>query len=420
VVKRIKPHVLQNARFRQFFDAEVSSMTRFKHPYAVRLYEASLDDPLGPCLVLEYISGVTLEDVLATFKRLPVEHAVRLLCQLCHALLAAHKAGIMHRDLKPANLMVLNFGTKDETLKVMDFGFAGFTAKPFIQLATLTGKGEMFACGTPAYVSPEMIRGDSVDSRADLYSVGVIFYEMLTGRLPFDYPDLNDLLAAHAGVAPPKFARVGVTDVPPGVEMAAQVALSKFPNERQQTARELAEMACRGAGVNYWEDTTPPGYSVNDTMTSDVVECELADIVKSVGPEDQYSLFDQFEAMLPERLAAAKLRGFLDEVGGVPVASEPGLIRVRIDLPAGYTEPGPQPTNRSGLMSWFSTMRRPTVQKGREPIEMDLRMNKIDANRVSVIVSFRPLREFLPDNRKVWQERCEGLYSTLRKFVMAA
>ncbi|MGL6096265.1 MAG: serine/threonine-protein kinase, partial [Fimbriiglobus sp.] len=211
VVKRIKPHVLQGARFRQFFDAEVSSMTRFKHPYAVRLFDASLDDPLGPCLVLEYINGVTLESVLDTFKRLPVEHAVRLLCQLCHALLAAHKAGIMHRDLKPANLMVQNFGTKDETLKVMDFGFAGFTAKPFIQLASLTGQGEMFACGTPAYVSPEMIRGDSVDSRADLYSVGVIFFEMLTGRLPFDFPDLQELLDAHASAPAPKFAKIGIT-----------------------------------------------------------------------------------------------------------------------------------------------------------------------------------------------------------------
>ncbi|MGL6096139.1 MAG: hypothetical protein ACRC7O_10135, partial [Fimbriiglobus sp.] len=186
------------------------------------------------------------------------------------------------------------------------------------------------------------------------------------------------------------------------------------------SARELAEMACRGAGIDLWEATTPPGYSVNDTMQSDVVECEIAEAIKAVGPEDQYVLSDQFEAMLPERLAAAKLRGFLEDVKGVPVASEPGLIRVRIDLPAGYVEPGPQPTNRSGLMTWISTIRRPSVPKGREPIQMDLRMSKIDANRVSVVVAFRPLREFLPENRKVWSERCEALYGTLRKYVMAA
>src|SRR5581483_850795 len=143
-----------------------------------------LTDPLGPCLVMEYVPGLTLESLLARNRVLEPVRAGRLLGYFCHALQAAHDAGIIHRDLKPANLMVQNPGTPAESLKVMDFGFAGFAAKPHIQLAELTGRGPISALGTPAYVSPEMIRGDRVDGRSDLYSVGVILYELLTGRLP--------------------------------------------------------------------------------------------------------------------------------------------------------------------------------------------------------------------------------------------
>lgn len=417
VVKRIKPHVTTNPRFRQFFDNEVRSMIHFNHPYAVRLLDASLDDPLGPCLVLEYIPGVTLEDVLRTFRKLPLPHAARLIAQLCHALMAAHKIGIVHRDLKPANLMVQHFSTPDETLKVMDFGFAGFISMPHISLSALTGKGQHFACGTPAYVSPEMIRGDSVDGRADLYAVGIIAYELISGRLPFEQLSQEKLLDAHVNKPPPKFASIGVTDVPAGVELAIQVALSKFPNERHPSVREFAEQFCKELGSEIWDETVPQGFSMDDSAPVDLVECELADS-KPAGPEDKFTLFDQFEAMLPEKLAAAKLRGFINDVGAVPIASEPGLIRFRIDLPPGHVDAPERPT-RSGIMNWISSIRKPNPQKGREPIEIDLRMQKIDANKVAVLVSFRPLREFLPDDEELWTERCDNLYTILRRYLMA-
>src|SRR4051812_27602496 len=139
VVKRIHDHVVAHPKFRQLFEAEVRSMANFDHPYAVGLVEASLDDPIGPCLVMEYVPGVTLEVLLRQAKRIDPERAGFLLGYFCHALQAAHTAGIVHRDLKPANVMVVNPGTPQESLKVMDFGFAGFTAKPHIQLAELTG-----------------------------------------------------------------------------------------------------------------------------------------------------------------------------------------------------------------------------------------------------------------------------------------
>ncbi len=418
VVKRIKPHVLQNPRFRQFFDNEVRSMARFSHPYAVKLLDASLDDPLGPCLVLEYIPGVTLEQVITKFHRLPVDRVALITGKLCHALQAAHKAGIVHRDLKPANIMIMDIGTPHESLKVMDFGFAGFTAKPHIQLAELTGQGQIFACGTPAYVSPEMVRGDSVDGRADLYGVGVMVYEMLTGRLPFEQEQQDELLAAHVREQPPKFHKIGVTHVLPQVEAVAQIALSKYANERQQTAKDLCDMFGRAIGVDLWAETAPAGFAAAPVEDNEIVECAVADPAAGAElPEDRFVLFDQFEAMLPEKLAAIKLRGFIEDVGGVAVASEPGLIRVRVDLPAGYKDSS---SSSSAIMSWISAVRRPSVSRGREPIEIDLRMEKIDANRVSVIVSFRPLKEYLPTDPKVWGERCEGFYTVLRRYVMAS
>ncbi len=419
VVKRIKDHVLATPRFRQFFDNEVRTMTRFVHPYSVRLFDASLDDPLGPCLVLDFIPGVTLESVLTKYRRLPAERVARLIGPLCHALDAAHKAGIVHRDLKPANLMVLNVDTPQETVRVMDFGFAGFSTKPHIQLAELTGTGPLFACGTPAYVSPEMIRGDSVDARGDLYSLGVMMYEMLTGRLPFECKAQEDLLAAHIQDSPPRFHRIGAGDISAVVEGVVQIALLKYPNERHQSARELANQLSRGVGFDVWAESAPLNYTP-PAEDDDIVQCTLADESQADAlPTDRFVLSDRFQALLPERLAAAKLRGFIEDVGGVAVSSEPGLIRVRLELPSGWKDRPPAKNSKSGLMTWISSLRMPSVASGKEPIELDLMMQKIDSNHVEVLVAFRPLACYLPDDLPTWFARCEAYYGILRKYLMA-
>jgi serine/threonine protein kinase len=420
VVKRVKRHLLENPRFRQFFDGEVQSMRRFQHPYVVQLLDATLDDPIGPCMVLEYIHGVTLEAILQRYPRWYPERLARLFGQLCHALQAAHDAGIVHRDLKPANLMVAGFNTPQETLKVMDFGFAGFTERPHIQIAELTGCGPIFACGTPAYVSPEMVRADSVDGRADLYAAGVMLYEMLAGRLPFEYEKVEDILAAHVKTAPPRFGKIGVADVSAQVEGVVQMALAKYPNERHQSARELAEHYGRAIGVRVWEETAPAGWVPNPHSPSrtvdTVVECTLVEAPKGPPAEDPYTLSDTFDAMLPPRMAAAKLKGFVDDVGGAVLESEPGLIRMQVALPKGYQ----QPQSRSALLGWISAIRQPSVRRGEEPIEVAMWMRNLDPNRVEVKVAFQPLREYLPSDPTAWRERCEQLYNVLRMYLMAS
>jgi serine/threonine protein kinase len=419
VVKRVHDHVVDHPKFCQLFEAEVRSMANFHHPYAVRLMEASLDDPIGPCLVLEYVPGMTLEALLARHRRLFADRVGRLLAIFCHALQAAHDAGIVHRDLKPSNLMVTGADTSRESGKVMDFGFAGFAAKPHIQLAELTGHGPIFAIGTPGYVSPEMIRGDRVDSRSDIYSLGVILYEMLTGRLPFEYDRQDKLLAAHVREAPPGFRKIGCGHVGPAVEAVVQLALSKFPNERQQSVRELAHQFGRALGTDVWQETTPVNWTPAPPRPLHHTPAPVATPAPAAAPTDPFRVKHEFSAMMPERLAAAKLRGFVEDIGAEVLASEPGLIRLRVGLPAGYQE---RPaTGGSSIMNWINAMRRPTVQPGKEPIAVELHLERPDPvqPRLNVVVAFGPVKEYPPKDRPLWHARCDKLFTILRQYLGA-
>jgi len=412
VVKRIHAHVVENPRFRQLFEAEVRSMANFKHPYAVQFLEANIDDPLGPCIVMEYVPGITLEELLRRHRTLDVERAGRLFGFLGHALQAAHQAGIIHRDLKPANLMVTNVGTVHESLKVMDFGFAGFAAKPHIQLAELTGHGPIFAMGTPGYVSPEMIRGDTVDARSDLYSAGIILYELLAGRLPFEYDDQERLLSAHVKEPPPRLSKVGAGHVPPGVEGTIQLLLSKYPNERQQSAFEAVAMYSKALRDDLWQRAAPVDWEPELPTAEDYTPQARPAPDLSLDP---YRITHEFEAFMPERLAAAKLKGFVDDVGGQVLASEPGLIRLRVGVPAGYKEPTPG----SGIFGWLRTRANPSVPRGQEPIEVELHMEKPDPTqpRLSVVVAFCPLKAYPPVSRSGWRDRCDKLNAMLRQYM---
>ncbi|VTR95006.1 serine threonine protein kinase : Uncharacterized protein OS=Streptomyces sp. HPH0547 GN=HMPREF1486_05159 PE=3 SV=1: Pkinase [Gemmata massiliana] len=415
VVKRIHDHVVTHPKFRQLFEAEVQSMANFNHPYAVQLLEAAVDDPIGPCLVMEYVPGITLEDLLTKHRQLSPERVGRLLGCFCHALQAAHDAGIIHRDLKPSNLMVMNADTERETLKVMDFGFAGFAAKPHIQLAELTGHGPIYAIGTPGYVSPEMIRGDRVDTRSDLYSVGVILFEMLTGRLPFNYDYQDKLLAAHIKESPPKFIKIGCSDIPPMVEAVVQLALCKYPNERQQSAHELANMFGQALSDNFWDTTMPEGWEPMAVEEPDE-GAEYAPVPAPRVPASPYHVTHEFEAFMPERLAAAKLRGFVEDFGGQVLTSEPGVIRMRLGVPDGYREA----KEGSGLLGWFSA-RRPSVPRGQEPIELELQMDKPDPGqpRLYVVAAFSPLKDYPPKDQHHWHDRCDKLHLALRQYLGA-
>ncbi len=419
VVKRMKTHLLESPRFRQFFDSEVHSMARFNHPYIVQLYDSSLHDPIGPCLVMEYVPGVTLESLLEQYPRWYPERMGVIVGKLCHALQAAHDAGIMHRDLKPANIMVTDFNRANESIKVMDFGFAGFTDRTHIPLSELLDDSDVSALGTPAYVSPEMVRGDTVDHRADLYALGVIIFEMLVGRLPFDFPTISKIVLAHVKHPVPSFAAFNVKDVSPAVEAVVQCLLSKYPSERQASAKEFARRFGQAIGSDIWNDTAPDVNlivaSSHQTLANSIVEKTMVEIPAPDAEVEKFTFFDQFEALLPPKLAATKIKGFVDEVNGAVIDSEPGHVQLSIGLPeGGRTKP-----TRSGVIGWLSAMRTRGIQPGEEPIEVHLQLQNRDANRVAVYVTFRPYQEYIPDDLDHWKNRCEEIYNVLRMFLIA-
>src|SRR4051812_18292176 len=226
VVKVMHDHIAADPKFCDRFQRETLLMARFQHPFAVTLYDASLNDPQGPCIVMEYVRGVTLDTLLERNTRLTPARVGRLLGQLCEVLQAAHTEGVVHRDLKPANLMVVDPDTPYEHIKVMDFGLAKLLQGSSLDLKKITESNMEFAVGTPGYICPEQVRGEEADHRGDLYSVGIILYEMLTGRLPFAGRSTMDILLAHATEPPPSFDDIGARDwVPRPIEEVVSACL---------------------------------------------------------------------------------------------------------------------------------------------------------------------------------------------------
>src|SRR5262249_55307209 len=167
VARSMNDQVAADPAFRERFQRETLLMARFQHPYAVTLYDASLNDPQGPCIVMEFIRGVTLDTLLHTNRRLDPVRVGPLLHMLCAVLQAATAEGIVHRDLKPVNLMVVDPDTPYELLKVMDFGLAKLVSPEAAWKVTVTNSE--FAVGTPGYMCPEQARGEEMDHRGDLY-----------------------------------------------------------------------------------------------------------------------------------------------------------------------------------------------------------------------------------------------------------
>src|SRR5262245_42348078 len=245
VVKVMHEHVASESRFQERFQQEMLAMAQFQHPYAVTLYDAHIETEEGPAIIMEYVKGKTLDQVLKENKYFSPQRASRLLTQLCEVLSTAHQQGIIHRDLKPSNLMVTDPDTQFEKIKVMDFGLAklakltpvGHQHQTSYHQQTASGENLL---GTPAYVSPEQARGDHVTHRSDLYSVGVILYEMLTGRLPFQGLSTMDTLLAHAIEQPPAMTDEEIV-VPDSIEQVVLRCMAKAPEERYNSSRELLD-----------------------------------------------------------------------------------------------------------------------------------------------------------------------------------
>jgi serine/threonine-protein kinase len=414
VIKVMHDHIASDPKFCERFQRETLLMAHFQHPYAVTLYDASLNDPQGPCIVMEYIRGITLDTLLQRNGRLTASRAGRLLGQLCEVLQAAHGQRIIHRDLKPANLMVVDSDTPYEKIKVMDFGLAKLVGPR--AMSQVSEAQSEFAVGTPGYICPEQVRGEEMDQRGDLYSVGVILYELLTGKLPFSGRPTMDILIAHATEEPPKFADVGAGDwVPPAVENVVMKCLAKQPGDRPASARELADLfenaladECGGerrpapnSGPD-WPASSPPSDRAQQ-WTNHAPGPPL------VTPTDPNAVVHYLEAWMPERIAAYKLRGFVSDVGGELMESVPGMIRVRLGGRGSVYQPAGQ-----GPLSWLGFGRRAGL------VEMELRLERADPVRESQLRITVTMRSQSGDSalNPEWRARCTQIFCDLRGYLM--
>jgi len=242
-VKVMNTTQLGETRWRDILRREAQLMGRFRHPNSVALYDTLLEEAEQPCLIMEYVPGISLGDLLERHGRLSPRRVGLLLGQLCSVLQAAHQQGLVHRDLKPGNIMVTDADTPNERIKLLDLGLAKLDANagngPYFALADFEGAGPPVS-GTPEYLCPEAIRRLPIDHRGDLYSVGIMLFEMLTGKRPFDRPTIKETLRAQLHAAPPTFAEGAVDDVPFGIQEVVLACIEKDPVDRPQSARELA------------------------------------------------------------------------------------------------------------------------------------------------------------------------------------
>jgi len=225
-IKAIRPELAREPQIVERFRAEAKLLARVSHPAIATIYSFFYDG--GELfLAMEYVVGRTLAEVLADHGAMPWQRAVPLLSTALEGIEQAHRAGIIHRDLKPDNLML----TEAATLKVMDFGIARMTGSSHM---TQTG----LLIGTLRYVAPEQIRGEEVDQRTDIYSLGAVLYQMLTARVPFDGPTDFAILKAQLD-DPPVPPGSLVPGLPGWLDRAVVKALEKQPATRFQTVEEL-------------------------------------------------------------------------------------------------------------------------------------------------------------------------------------
>ncbi len=226
-IKILKEEYLANEEFRRRFKNESKYIAVLSHPNIVKVYDMSFGDRLQ-YIVMEYIEGITLKEYIEQQKVIQFKEAVHFVTQILRALQHAHDKGIVHRDVKPQNIMLLQNGS----IKVTDFGIASFSRS---ETATIAENG---AIGSVHYISPEQAKGDFTDAKADIYSVGVLMYEMLTGQLPFRSENPISVVMMHINDDPANMHELN-SNIPLALEQITMHAMQKDPRARYQSAAEM-------------------------------------------------------------------------------------------------------------------------------------------------------------------------------------
>lgn len=233
-IKVLKPEVSRDVEVMDRFKQEAQSASAIGNHHIIDISDFGTLPDGSTYFVMEFLDGLSLTQAIEQFRPMPADRVIRVAKQLCDGLGAAHERSIVHRDLKPDNIYLIKRGHDSDFVKVLDFGIAkvgGSSSK-------LTKAGSVF--GTPHYMSPEQCAGSQVDQRTDIYALGIILYEMCSGRVPFDADNLMGILTKHMyeqPVAPRDLPPP--TDVPPGLDAVIMKCLSKSADARYQSMAEM-------------------------------------------------------------------------------------------------------------------------------------------------------------------------------------
>jgi serine/threonine protein kinase len=249
-IKILHPKLANRKDLVSRFRREARAMSQLSHPNTVKVFMyGELEEDGALYIVMEFLDGKNLNQTVRKEGPMPAERAIPILVQACGALEEAHRMGIVHRDLKPENIFLCQQGTLTDYPKVLDFGLAKVTEQQMRPGSIiLTQEGMVF--GTPEFMSPEQAQGRTLDARSDIYSLAVILYEVLTGKLPFLAKTPMEYIQKHVMEAPILLnQRVPERQFSPGLEAVLAKALAKRPEDRYQSAAEFAE-ALRPYGSN--------------------------------------------------------------------------------------------------------------------------------------------------------------------------
>lgn len=245
-IKTLHQHLSKDASVLARFHRECGTVAQLEHPNTIKFYDFGATEDGTLYIAMEFVEGKPLSDIIESSGALPPDRVVHIMRQVAGALDEAHEQKIIHRDLKPENIILGKRAGEDDFVKVLDFGIAARTeSADKAKEQKLTQQGMVL--GTPPYMSPEQFTGKALDRRSDIYSLGVMAYEMLTGQLPFEADTPWQWATEHMTAQPRPFEAAATGgNIPPAMREAIMKALAKDPDQRQSTARQFFEELTEG------------------------------------------------------------------------------------------------------------------------------------------------------------------------------
>jgi serine/threonine-protein kinase len=240
VVKLMHKHLAGEEESMKRFEHECRLMAQIKHPNVVTIYDAGCYRNWLPYLVMEYVKGESLRDLIDDRGAAPIKAAVAITTQICAGLQDAHDAGIVHRDLKPENILIQDRSYRQDAVKIADFGIARLLSSK--ERVTRDG----MVIGTIEYISPEQLEDTVIDGRADLYALGIMLFEILTGQMPYSAKTVEGMMMQHL-LGKPELPSAKRDDIAPGsdLDQIVEKCLQKKARDRYQSADELREALTR-------------------------------------------------------------------------------------------------------------------------------------------------------------------------------